>query len=230
MLAHGHQFPVSVQFPCRSSRHSHAEEQGLLDNQHQHTRKNGIAVTARRVEDGHFVEVERLGGDLIVAVGETARLRHLDVGIDMACHRLCRLVDRLVGEHQTHVCIYSHMSLFATLELGVEVLWKIEDAMHRLLFHQFLRLVHACAEIGGLGVGSRIEISDELPGGMTVREIHDGGGHFPHHLVVVDPGVEKRIAQWHEDAEHEHAFVTNHIAHLVSPDEAHVLDTSYNLI
>ena len=192
MFAHWHQLAVSVQFPRCTCRHSDAQQKRLLQDKHQHTWQDGIAITARGIEDGHLIEGERFGGDLVITIGETTRLRYLDARVDMACHGLCRLINRLVGEHQTHVGIDTHMCLFATIQFRIEVGREVEDAMHRLLRHQVLCLVKTIAEKCRLGIGSRIEVTDELPGGMAMAQIDNRCWHLSYHLIVVYP----RIEQW----------------------------------
>ena len=230
MLAHRNQFAVSVELSRCSCRHSDAQQHGLLQDEHQHAWQDGVAVSAGGVEYRHFIEFQWMGGKLIVSIRETSTFRNLNARVDMACYTLCRLINCLVGKHQTHVAINAHMCLFATVQSGVEVGRNIDDSVHRLLLHQLLRLVETVAVIGGLGIGRGIVVADKLAGAMAVAQVHNRRIHLSHYLVVVNPRVEQRITQRHQDAEDEHTLVAEHIAHLRLPDEAHVPDAIDNLI
>lgn len=80
------------------------------------------------------------------------------------------------------------------------------------------------------GIGSRIEVTDELPGGMAMAQIDNRRWHLSYHLIVVYPRIEQWITWRHQDAEHEHTFVTKYIAHFLRPDVAHVSETIDYLI
>ncbi len=118
MLAHRYQFAVSVQLSRCSCCHSDAQQHGLLQDEHQHTRKNRIAVSHGGIEYRNFIEFQWMGGNFIVSIRESSTFRNLNARVDMACHTLCRLVNRLIGKHQTHIAINAHMCLFATVQLG----------------------------------------------------------------------------------------------------------------
>ena len=122
------------------------------------------------------------------------------------------------------------MRLFATIQLGVEIGRNIDDSMHDLLLYQLLRLIKTVAVIRCLGIRRGIVIPDKLAGSMAVTEVDNRRIHLSHHLVVVNPRVEQRIAQRHQDAEDEHTLVTEHIAHFRLPDVAHVPDAIDDLV
>ena len=55
--------------------------------------------------------------------------------------------------------------------------------------------------------------------------IDHGNGYFVNGLIVVEPGIEYRVEQRHEDEEYEYALVLHGVLHLVCPDVAHVVDS-----
>ena len=65
---------------------------------------------------------------------------------------------------------------------------------------------------------------------MAVAEVDNRRIHLSHHLVVVNPRVEQRITQRHQNAEDEHTLIAENIAHFRLPDVAHIPDAIDNLI
>ena len=107
-----------------------------MEDEHQHTGNDGIAIAAGGVEYLHFVEVEWFGSYFVIAVGETFGLGYLYAGIDVAGHGLCRLIDSLIGEHEAHVAIDTHVCLFAFVEAGGKIGREVKYAMHSLFAHE----------------------------------------------------------------------------------------------
>ena len=230
MLAYRYEFAVSVHLSRCSCRHSDAQQHGLLQNEHQYAWKNRITISSGGIENRNFIEFQRMGSDFIIPIRESSSLRNLDSRVDLARHTLCGLENRLVGQHQTHIAIYAYVRLFATVQLGVEIGRNIDDSMYSLLLHQLLRLIETVAVIGGLDIRRSIVIADKLAGGMAVAQVNNRRIHLSHHLVVVNPRVEQRIAQRYQDTEDEHTLIAEHIAHLRLPDEAHIPDSIDDLI
>ena len=230
MLAYRYQFAVSVQLSRCSCCHSDAQQHGLLQNEYQHTRKNRITISPGGIEYRNFIEFQRMGGYFIIPIRESSSLGNLDSRVDLACHTLCGLENRLIGQHQTHIAIYAYMRLFTTIQLGVEIGWNIDDSMHNLPLHQLLCFIETVAIVGGLDIRRSIVIADKLAGSMAVAQVNNRRIHLSHHLIVVNPRVEQRIAQRYQDAEDEHTLIAENIAHLRLPDEAHIPDSIDDLI
>ena len=55
-----------------------------------------------------------------------------------------------------------------------------------------------------------------------MRLVYDHHRRFVQRLVVINPRVEQRIAQRHDDEEHQHAFVLDDFNHFVPPDVEHI--------
>ena len=69
-----------------------------------------------------------------------------------------------------------------------------------------------------MDIGRGIAEADELARQLRVRMVDHHHRHLAHQLVVVDPRVEQRIDQRHQDEEDEHTLVVEHLAHLLAPD------------
>ena len=230
MLAHRYQFAVSVQLSRCSCCHSDAQQHGLLQDEYQYTRKNRITISPGGIEYRNFIEFQWVGGYFIIPIRESSSLCYLDARVDVAGYGLRGLINRLIGQHQTHIAIYAHMRLFATIQLGVEIGWNIDDSMHILPLHQLFCFIETVAIVGGLDIRRSIVIADKLAGSMAVAQVNNRRIHLSNHLVVVNPRVEQRIAQRYQNAEDEHTLIAEHIAHFRLPDEAHIPDSIDDLI
>ena len=62
MAGNGHEVLITVVLAGGTCSQTDAQEQRLLEYQHEHTGQDGVAITTRGIEDGHLVEVERTGG------------------------------------------------------------------------------------------------------------------------------------------------------------------------
>ena len=121
MAGNGHEVLITVVLAGGTCRQTDAQEQRLLEYQHEHTGQDGVAITTRGIEDGHLVEVERTGGYLFIAGGKRVGSRYLNLASHLHRHSLRRLEYSLVGEHQTHVAVHAHMCLFAPMQFRGEV-------------------------------------------------------------------------------------------------------------
>ena len=54
-----------------------------MDDEHEHTRQDEIAVSAGVVEYRHFLKLEWLGEYLVLAIGVIARQTDLNLGIEL---------------------------------------------------------------------------------------------------------------------------------------------------
>jgi hypothetical protein len=50
--------------------------------------------------------------------------------------------------------------------------------------------------------------------------VDDAYGHVVYGLIIVDPGVEDGVDQWHDDEEDDSSLVLEYLLHLLSPDVA----------
>ena len=162
MLAYRYEFAVSVEFSRSSRCHSYAQQHRLLQDKNQHSRQNGISVTSCRIEYRNLIKGERLGGNLVVSICKSSCLCYLDARVDVAGYGLRGLINRLIGQHQTHIAVNAHMRLFAPVQFRIEVGREVKDSVNRLSAHQFLRLVQTVAVIGSLSIWRSIIIADKL--------------------------------------------------------------------
>ena len=140
MLGDRHQVFEAVVLASGARCQSYAEQQGLLDDKHQHAREDGVAVAACGVEDRNLVEIKWLGCYLVIALCEIGALCYLYLCVHVRRHGLCRLVDGLVGKHQAHVAIHAHLRLLPSVEAALKVLGEVKRAMHLLLRGEILGL------------------------------------------------------------------------------------------
>ena len=217
-----HEESVVVLLARRSCRHSHTQEQRLLDDEHEHSGDDEIAISRRVVEYRHLLEVERPGGDLVLAVGVVARELHLNPGVQFALNSHASLENRLVGKHDAHVAVYPHVGLLHAVELGLEVLGKVYHSVGIATANALARLVETVAAQSHASVGRGVYHTGEFAAGVAMRKVNYRHGHLARHLVVVYPRIQERICQRHHDEEDEHALVAEHVLEFLQADIASV--------
>ena len=170
-----------------SCRETDAEKQCLLQDEDQHARQDSISIASCRVEDRLCINRQGLGVQLFVAFRKRERAWLLSLSSHLERYGLCRLVDGLVGQHQTHVAVDTHVCLFATVQCPVEIFREIENSMHDLLACQVLCFLQVVAIAGSMYIRRGIEITDEFTGRSGVGEVDDCDRHLADNLIVVYP-------------------------------------------
>jgi len=54
--------------------------------------------------------------------------------------------------------------------------------------------------------------------------------YFTYYLVIINPGIEKRIKQRNQEKEDQNALIGERLFHLLNPDITHVVYTLIDLI
>ena len=107
-IANGNEVAIGILIAGSTGREADAQHEGLLENQHQHSRKHRRAIAALRIEDGHIVVVERTGGNGFFA-GGTGCIGASKLLLDIIAHLhgdgLGGLENGFIGEHEAHVAI-----------------------------------------------------------------------------------------------------------------------------
>ena len=182
-----YQVAIAVALTGCSCGKTDTECERLLDNQHQHGRKDGCAIAALGVEHRHLVDCQRTGGDKFLTRGVLARETDLDSSTHLLTDSHSRLIDGLIGEHQRHVAIDADGALLHTVDVCGEILGDEVYALHHLTAHQALRIV----EIGSVAchthIGRGITHTDELTGELGAGLVDNDYRHLVDRLVVVHP-------------------------------------------
>ena len=124
----GHQIPEPVVLACSSGGKPDAEQQGLLDNQHQHGRYQECRETVCRIEKGDILISYRIGSDFILAVGTVAGTLYLNVGIHVQRHACVCIQQGLVVKQSAHVAEQADLSLLPSGDVIAELGRYIDDA------------------------------------------------------------------------------------------------------
>ena len=58
MVTDGYEVAVAIGFPCRSRSESDAEDECLVEDEHQHPWDEKVGIAARAVKDGYLVDIQ----------------------------------------------------------------------------------------------------------------------------------------------------------------------------
>ena len=116
-----HKVAVAIALTGSTCCQSDAEDERLLQDEHQNGWDDEVAVAAGRVENRHVLEIERTRGNQILTHSIVAR----QLCLYLSAHGLSDshgcLVDSLIGEHQRHVAIDTHHPLLHTVQMSGEI-------------------------------------------------------------------------------------------------------------
>ena len=218
----GDELAVAVTLAGCSCGHANAEGEGLLQQDHEHGGQHARAVAARGIIHRHVGDGQRLGGDGRLALGVDGAPLYLQ-----PCAEACGLyhgglIDVLVGQHQAHVAIDADGGLFTSVDALGEVGGDEIDALDQLAADERAGFVEVVGMVFHLDIGRGVAVIDELAREGRVRLVDHRHRRLVQRLVVVYPRVEQRVAQRHDDEEHQHALVLEDLHHLAAPDVEHV--------
>ena len=230
-IAHmeGDNIAVAVPLTGRSCRQANAQHERLLDNQDEYGRQDGCTVAALGIKHRHFLDIQGAGGDQVFTNGIIARqfLLYLCPHLLGYSHR--RLIDGLIGEHQGHVAIDADGALFQAVQTGGKVFRDEIDALDHLPTNKRPGIVEVDGIIGHMDIWRGIAHTDELARLVGVGQVNNRHWHLVHYLIIIDPRIEHRIQQWHDETEEQHALVTYHLTHLKTPHVGSILKPSVYL-
>ena len=199
-------------------RHSDAEQQRLLDDEHQHGRDEECRETALRVVERRLLIFYRHAADFLLARRRAADVAlHLYVLVHFERHVGGREHQRLVVEHGAHVAVDADTGLLAQPQVAAERRGYADDAVDLLTLQQLLGLGHVGAAGAHANVGRGVDHARKAAAKRRVRLVDYGRGHLAHHLVRIDVRIQQRIGQRHEDDEDQYALVAHHGGQLVIP-------------
>ena len=183
----GHQVAIAVLLARRTSSQANAQHQCLLQNQYQHGRKHRRAIATLRIEHGDLIELERTSRNHFLANGVTARYLLLNIGTHLLRHSNSRLINSLIREHEGHVAIHAHHTLFHAIEARAEVGRDVVDTLDQLTTDERLGIIEIVSPIGHMHIGRGIAHTDELARLLRVGQVDHSHRHIVHRFVIIDP-------------------------------------------
>ena len=205
-----------------TSRHAYAKGESLLQQQHEHGWQNTGAIATRGIEHCHALSHKGLCSDGILVLSEVAGLLDVKTRTEARCLDHGSLINGLVGKHERHVAIDADSGLFSTVDVGGEVRRNEVDTPNNLSADERTGFIEVLGIVFHIDIGGGVTVMDELAREGRVRLVNDHNRGLLQGLVIVNPRVEQRVAQRHDDKEHEHTLVPNHLFHLLSPDIEYV--------
>ena len=153
----------------------------------------------------------------------------LDVGVHLQRHFGRSQQQGFVVEHTAHVAVYADEGLVAAPDVFREALGNADDAEDLAAAQQLFGLGDRRAVRRDGNVGRGVHHADERTALRRAAVIDDRGRHLAHDLVGIDPRVEERIGQRHEEDEDQDALVPEQVGQLVVPDAENSADRFHGL-
>ena len=206
-----------------------AQEDGLVDHQHQQDGQEEAAVASGGVEQGgvlHHYGLHLYRGFL---AGQSCLLVALQLdGVHLVDkHAVAAGEGGLVVVERTHVAEHDDPSGAQIGQPGGEVFGEVEDSPHLMVAHQRLRLGQVVAAVADIELGRGVELVDKAFADVAGVLVDNGGGHLLHILVVVDVAEKQRVDNGGDKEYEQHRRVAENAAHLNAEHFPDIQKVSY---
>ena len=207
---------------ARTSFHADAEDEGLLQDEHQHCREQEGGKSALGVVQGHVFVGQGRSGDFFLSLGSARGLRHLDARIGLQCHICGSGQHRFIVEHTAHVAVDLYTHRRSALKIAIHLTGQGDHTISFALAHETLGFCQRISLSHHLHIGSGIEPSHKVARKTTMVAIDYHHWHIAHHFFIINKSVEYRINRWDNEQEDNQSSIGKYVAQSVAKGFMHI--------
>ena len=211
-------------FAARARFHAHAENQRLLDDEHQHGGQQKRGEATLRIEQRNVLILQGVRSELVLAVGGVAGALYFDARVHFERNVGGSGKNGFIIEHAAHIAIDAHVRLLHPRQIARKIFGDVNHAVNLASGHSDFGRFERRGANRNAHVGRSIEAGQKIARRRVARTVHHGHRHFVDRFRIVDQGIDQRIDDGHHHHKDDQCAITEYVAECVSESFVHVSD------